>query len=317
MFGTPNVINLRYHIVSIVAVFLALGIGLALGSTFVDSVLVSELEDQVDKFEADTLAAVAERDAAVGLAKEVVESQAEFEELATPTLSSGRLGGTSVVILAPDTVDRVEVDRLRDLIVGSDTDFGGVLWLTTSFDLDEGSIRAALASGFDLAGNSKAAVTRALTFLVAQALFDPGQAGDSTSETPTAMTVLRDDGLLVYDPSFGGGALSEIGRDGLVLLVVTDQSALGLNTDVIFPLLDEVADSGNGGSALLVELDGGAGYGEVLAEFRSDPVLAANFSSVDGVDDFEGLLALVAALDQLPEIGHYGQLGSAHGRLPG
>ena len=40
-------INLRYHIVSVVAVFLALGIGLALGSTFVDSILVNELEDQV------------------------------------------------------------------------------------------------------------------------------------------------------------------------------------------------------------------------------------------------------------------------------
>ena len=44
-------INLRYHIVSIVAVFLALGIGLALGSTFVDSILVNELKDQVDEFE--------------------------------------------------------------------------------------------------------------------------------------------------------------------------------------------------------------------------------------------------------------------------
>ena len=44
-------INLRYHIVSIVAVFLALGIGLALGSTFVDSILVNELKAQVDEFE--------------------------------------------------------------------------------------------------------------------------------------------------------------------------------------------------------------------------------------------------------------------------
>ena len=43
-------INLRYHIVSVVAVFLALGIGLALGSTFVDSILVNELEDQVNEF---------------------------------------------------------------------------------------------------------------------------------------------------------------------------------------------------------------------------------------------------------------------------
>ena len=40
-------INLRYHIVSVVAVFLALGIGLALGSTFVDSILVNELEDEI------------------------------------------------------------------------------------------------------------------------------------------------------------------------------------------------------------------------------------------------------------------------------
>ena len=44
-------INLRYHIVSVVAVFLALGIGLALGSTFVDSILVNELEDQVNQLD--------------------------------------------------------------------------------------------------------------------------------------------------------------------------------------------------------------------------------------------------------------------------
>ena len=44
-------LNLRYHIVSVVAVFLALGIGLALGSTFVDSILVNELEDQVNQLD--------------------------------------------------------------------------------------------------------------------------------------------------------------------------------------------------------------------------------------------------------------------------
>jgi hypothetical protein len=59
------VINLRYHIISIVAVFLALGIGLALGSTFVDSILVNELEDQVDKFEADRQEAITQKDVAL------------------------------------------------------------------------------------------------------------------------------------------------------------------------------------------------------------------------------------------------------------
>ncbi|MDG2112061.1 MAG: copper transporter [Actinomycetota bacterium] len=310
-------INLRYHIVSIVAVFLALGIGLALGSTFVDSVLVSELEDQVDQLEADTLAAVAERDAAVDLADDVVSQRDELEQLATPLLSEGRLAGTSVVILAPDTVDRAEVDRLREVVVASDTDFGGVLWLTNSFDLGDGATRAALARGFDLAGDSQDAVSRAINFLMTQALFDPETAGDSTSENPIALTVLRDDGLLVYDPSFGGGALSEIGREGLVLLVVTDETARQLNNEVIFPLLAEVIDSGNGGSAVVIELDSGAGYGDVLEQFRAEPTLSANFSSVDGVDDFEGVLAMVSALDRLPSVGHYGRLSSAQTRLPG
>ncbi|MEC8829048.1 MAG: copper transporter, partial [Actinomycetota bacterium] len=54
-------INLRYHIISIVAVFLALGIGLALGSTFVDSVLVNELEDQVNEFETEREEAVRQK----------------------------------------------------------------------------------------------------------------------------------------------------------------------------------------------------------------------------------------------------------------
>ena len=44
-------INIRYHIVSITAVFLALGIGVALGSTFLDRVTVNVLDDQISSAE--------------------------------------------------------------------------------------------------------------------------------------------------------------------------------------------------------------------------------------------------------------------------
>ena len=66
-------INLRYHIVSVVAVFLALGIGLALGSTFVDSILVNELEDQVNEFKID-------RDAAIDIKDQAVADKKSAEE---------------------------------------------------------------------------------------------------------------------------------------------------------------------------------------------------------------------------------------------
>jgi hypothetical protein len=310
------VINLRYHIVSIVAVFLALGIGLALGSTFVDSVLVSNLETQVDQLLADTDAAVAERDAAVAEAEELRSAAENFDALATPLLSRGKLDDTSVLIVAPDTVDRDTMDRLRDIVVASDTDFGGVLWLTESFDLADGPTRTALVEAFDLAGDSERAVRRAVTFLVSQALFAPEEAGDSVSERPTALVALRDAGLVVYDPSFGGGSISDLGRDGLRLLIVTDAAAASVNDGLLLPLLAEIADSGHGRSALLVELDDNDDYGVVLEGFRADPVMANEFSSVDGVETFEGVLAMVAALDQLPATGHYGRLDSAQSRLP-
>ena len=66
-------INLRYHIVSVVAVFLALGIGLALGSTFVDSILVNELEDQVNEFKLD-------RDEAIRIKEQAVAEKNSSQE---------------------------------------------------------------------------------------------------------------------------------------------------------------------------------------------------------------------------------------------
>ncbi|MEC7872962.1 MAG: copper transporter, partial [Actinomycetota bacterium] len=72
-------INLRYHIISIVAVFLALGIGLALGSTFVDSVLVNELEDQVNEFETERAEAVRQKQEAVEAKDAAIVAMQEIE----------------------------------------------------------------------------------------------------------------------------------------------------------------------------------------------------------------------------------------------
>ena len=79
-------INLRYHIISIVAVFLALGIGLALGSTFVDTILVNELEDQVNEFEADREEAVKQKDAAVAAQDAALEAKNEIQSEAAVQL---------------------------------------------------------------------------------------------------------------------------------------------------------------------------------------------------------------------------------------
>ena len=44
-------LNLRYHVVSLVAVFLALGIGVIMGATVIDRVTVDQLRNRLDSVE--------------------------------------------------------------------------------------------------------------------------------------------------------------------------------------------------------------------------------------------------------------------------
>src|SRR4029077_16774533 len=47
----PVILNLRYHVVSLVAVFLALGIGVIMGATVIDRVTVDQLRNRLDSVE--------------------------------------------------------------------------------------------------------------------------------------------------------------------------------------------------------------------------------------------------------------------------
>ncbi|MSZ30566.1 MAG: copper transporter, partial [Actinobacteria bacterium] len=45
-------INFRFHVVSIVAVFLSLALGIMIGSTVVDRAIVASLRNQIERVEA-------------------------------------------------------------------------------------------------------------------------------------------------------------------------------------------------------------------------------------------------------------------------
>ena len=294
-------INLRYHIVSIAAVFLALAIGLALGSTFVDSVLVSNLESRVDQLQADTESAIerqaqaeealsgaeAARDAALASVEAARSVRFEVEDLVRPYLPQGRLSGTTTLIIAPESTDRAAVAAIRARLDATDARQGGVLWLSDELRLHDPVVRQSIAEAFSLAGDSGNAVRRALRFLVPQALFRPAEAGSgrtpgddvnaiadsgvldgfsrgfsSVPPTRTALTLLRDLQLITHDGT-GAAALHLLGGEQLRLVVVTDAAATGLNEDFVFDLLRAIADDGHSGTGVIVEVPapGAAGVG--------------------------------------------------------
>jgi hypothetical protein len=89
------VIDFRYHIVSIVAVFLALALGLVLGTTTIDPLVVGDLKDRVTQL-------VADKASLQGDIKTLRDESADgtaFARAATVPLVQDQLSGRNVVVV--------------------------------------------------------------------------------------------------------------------------------------------------------------------------------------------------------------------------
>ncbi|MGE3620484.1 MAG: copper transporter [Acidimicrobiia bacterium] len=137
-------INLRYHIVSITAVFLALGIGLTLGSTFLDRVTVDTLKSQLDTVQSRVNETNARNDALqIELTRERDIDDAFAEHLPAQLLA-GRLEGVPLLVVATRGTDEQLVEATVAALAAADAEVAGTWWLTDRWDLDDADERAEL-----------------------------------------------------------------------------------------------------------------------------------------------------------------------------
>ena len=126
-------INIRYHIISLVAVFLALGVGVALGSAFIDTAVVGQLEQNIDTLcDPEERAAGRERSDA---RPSSTRSNASATE-AGAELLGGQLDGVPTYTIATRGIEEEPVERTTDAMIDADADFGGTLWLTERLALE-------------------------------------------------------------------------------------------------------------------------------------------------------------------------------------
>ncbi|MCB0975926.1 MAG: copper transporter [Acidimicrobiales bacterium] len=131
-------INLRYHIVSITAVFLALGIGTALGGTFLDRYTVDVLDRNIRSAEArisDTEAQNARLETQIGDANARNDA---LIQTGSAALFAGQLEDLPVLIVTSEGIDPDVVSNLRMSLVRADADVRGTLELRDSLDLADG-----------------------------------------------------------------------------------------------------------------------------------------------------------------------------------
>jgi hypothetical protein len=135
------VISFRYHVVTIVAVFLALGIGVVVGTTAVKPSVINELTNRTDEL----------RSTANQLRDQLAKQNQDlrtwdaFATSVRPLLIQGRLTERPIVLVATQDGDPAELDGVREALRDAGADVRAVLVVTARMGLPDAGSRTALA----------------------------------------------------------------------------------------------------------------------------------------------------------------------------
>lgn len=342
-------INLRYHIVSITAVFLALGIGLVFGASFIDRATVNQLDRNLDALENQNREL---EDENALLDDRVAAAESEEEALRTlglPQVVAGHLEGVPVVVLTVEGVDTDTVTAVAEVLEAAGAELGGVLRLTERLLLDEEAEVTDLADVLELniddPDRLRASLARRLgTVLAAAASPAVDQAAATTTTTavvdvptpePELLAALRAAGFVELDaPAEPPAGFAVVPQAGLRIVVVSGPGAVLASAAFVDPLLAQVV-AGTvplvGGPVVVAAQGGPAPGAEATEDFdpeaervafvgplRQSDALRERLSTVDDLDRFAGLLATVLALEHgaVGQFGHYGVGEGAQSLLP-
>jgi hypothetical protein len=314
------VVDFRYHVVSIVAVFLALGIGIVFGTTAINRALLDDLDRNVKRLTAEKRDLDAERH---DLRQRVDDADA-WGDAVYPSLVTGALAGQRVVVVsAPGASRSVRDDVVKHLALAGAT-VSGRIRLTDALtdpgrgtELDDLVVRE-LPQGLTLPGTGASAAQRALAEL-AHVVTIESTATTPPAETTRVLAGLRERGFLAVD---GPAVLPA--QNVVVLLPGAEPSPTPSPTaspDVRPAGLDVVAAVSAARArpvVVAVAPSGGSVAGTQLEAVRADALLQELVSSVDDVDTVYGQTALVLAIEAARHgtNGHYGNGVGADAPVP-
>ncbi|MDR7300306.1 hypothetical protein JOF55_000487 [Haloactinomyces albus] len=305
---------MRYHTVSIAAVFLALATGVLLGSTSVSESLLSHLGNKQDSLRHQVDQLRAERDTLKG---KVVDAQ-RFGKAIGPLAVRGQLDQHSVVLMTTPDVHAQDREAMARMLASAGADVTGTVRLTERFTNPERAgqlqdvLTRLLPAGVQLPVAS-APGTLAGGFLGPVALLDPrtGRPQISPQERAAALGGLSDGGFVRVSGDLRPAELAVVLTGGRA------RSENGNSSTAMMARFAAQVDRAGAGAVLVGRTGSGAGNSAVGA-VRADPAISSVVSTVDNVDIAAGRVATVLALrEQLDDrAGHYGSAGNAQGPLP-
>jgi hypothetical protein len=310
------VIDFRYHLVSIISIFLALAVGIVLGAGPLQGNLGTQLTDQVsalriEKQDLNDRLAASERRVAAG---------DEYAKAVSGRVVDGRLSGHGVVVIVMPSADGTLVDLVEETVAKSGATLRGAVsinaeWFDPSREKDRARAASAAASTLGLA--SKLTGDALLAEVLARLTVSTGAVTASESRT-AALAALVDAGLV--DSS------SEQLEPGDLAVVASgdfagEKAEVERRSTIITALARKLAE-GSAGAVVAgpqpVVAKGQSVSSDAVAAVRSDEATARVISTVDHATEAAGPSIVVLALESelIGQVGHYGTAEGATAAVP-
>ena len=295
-------INFRYHLVSLVAVFLALALGVVVGVAALNGPVLHDLRAEAATLKADKRAL----EQTAGEQRRRVDADNRFAAAVAPTVVAGRLKGASVVLVATSKVPGPLTDAVQTMLRRAGATVTGRVQLTDGYtdptratELKAYATGDGLPAGLRLPESDSAGVLGAA--VLSQVLIGRTAPKDVTQVLAglAGLQLLRQDGDVTAAEQ---AVLLTTGQQG----GDTADSRLG----AITALAGALDHAGRG--AVVAGDRASAAVDGVLGRVRADQSLAAAVSTVDTIDGAVEQVALVYALAE-QRAGHAGQYGVAPG----
>jgi Copper transport outer membrane protein, MctB len=299
------VINFRYHVVSLTAVFLALAIGLVVGTAALNGPVADTLRNQVTAVSQDNSNL---RDQQNQFRDELNRAQ-DFASEVSPALLNGKLAGRKILVLAlPGSNDYV--DQVISMLTVAGAGITAKVTVQDKFfdPLNNGEL-------LELAENASQPTVPAeglptnsygpetASALLARALqqqTQPVSAGDLTA----VLTAYSELGYIAVDDGAAAGAEATVIVSGLPAV---DQDAAKKSQAAVTLATQFAKDKP------MVVAGDGVIDGSLVAQVRADPALVKTISTVDNAGSTQGQLATALTVVERVVGGKTGQYGVAAG----
>jgi len=298
------VIDFRYHLVSIVAVFLALAIGIVLGSTELQGPAYNLLNQTTSKLQNELDQATSQRDAA----QQQASQEESYAQAVQPAVLRDLLRGQRLLIVTEPGAQPSVVSGLSAAAIDAGATVTGQINLspkffdtsgTTQDSLNQTTLGVAQTAGIALDASATYQQQAAQVIAAEILTTAPASSGSAGSrsvggeQAASAATMLQ-----AYAASQFLTTTGEPATPAALVIVVTPQNAPADGSadqldQVLVPLVQELA--AKSAAAVVAGSSSGSGAGSPIAVLRSNNV-SSQVSTVDDADLVSGQTVAILAL---------------------